>query len=263
MTRRFTRLRGGLRVGADWFAREGVLVPSEAAPRGLVDSLEELSNPDVDVSRVHPDVRVFFEDTASLELHVESTWRFPFGLAWRLARPLFRAVGQLVLPEREARIRTRLFAMARERDGREGARAVVREYTSGGVMQAVAYATSRRGDTRFMNAAFLLPGGHLTGILRLESIGEDDDGRLAVAVTSRGRRGDGAGIWLVLFGLAVPLPLSERLELWPRRMRGAPRELDRAPIEGATLVGRHEQRLFGVPVVTHHYWFAPVPRRAS
>ena len=43
-------------------------------------------------------------------------------------------------------------------DGREGARAVIRTYAdTGEVMQAVAYTTWKRDDTRYMSAAFPLP----------------------------------------------------------------------------------------------------------
>lgn len=256
--KKFSLLRGGLRVGATFFEKEGVLAAREPAPRGLVDAMVDLANPGVDVTRVHPDVARFFEDTASLELHVVSRWRFPFSIAWALLRPVMALLGQLVLPRREGRILTRILSLDTARDGRPDARAVIREYAgTGEVMQAVAYATWTNGSTRFMNAAFPLPGGHLTGMLRLDAIGEDEEGRLAVGVSSRARAGDGAGIWYVVFGLALRLPLEERLDLWAPSMKCAPSPNDLGVLEGTTIVGRHEQRLFGVRLVTHEYWFRP------
>jgi hypothetical protein len=257
MTPRFSRFAGGLRVGADYFERQRALAV-DGAPRGLVDRIDDLANPAVDVRRIHPAVVAFFEDTASLDLFVRSRWRFPFSVVWRLFRFVLAAIGQFVLPLDEARIRTRVLAIDRARDGREDARAVIRTYAdTGDVMQAVAYATWHREGTRYMSAAFPMPGGHVAGVLRLDAIDEDDDGRLAVALTSRARDGDDAGVWLVLGSIGVPSPFHERLELWPAGAKAAPPELDVSVWPGATIVGRHEQRLFGIRFVTHHYWFRP------
>lgn len=223
--------------------------------------MADLANPAIDVARVHPAIAVFFEDTASLELHVRSHWRFPISLVWRLVRPLMQWIGQFVLPLREGRITTRILALDRVRDGRSDARAVIREYAgSGAVMQVVAYATCEEGGARYMSAAFPLPGGHVTGILRLDRIDEDAEGRLAVALTSASRNGDGAGIWYVLGSLGLRAPLGERISLWAAGTDCAPDDLDVTVLEGATILGRHEQRAFGVRFVTHEYWFTPVRR---
>lgn len=255
---RFSRLSAGLRVRPTFFEEKDARAERVPAPRGLVDTMAELANPGVDVSRVHPDVARFFEDTASLELHIVSRWRSPFTIVWWFLRPIMTFLGQFVLPRREGRILTRVFAIDAEKDGRPGARGVIRSYAeSGRTMQVAAYATSANGETRFMNAAFPMFGGQLTGLLRLDAIGEDDEGRLAVGVSSRARAGDGAGIWFVLGGVALRLPLEERLDLWAPAMSCAPSPIDLAVLEGTTIVGRHEQRLFGVRLVTHEYWFRP------
>ncbi|MBS2016311.1 MAG: hypothetical protein JST00_25735 [Deltaproteobacteria bacterium] len=261
---KFSRLRGGLRIGSGYFASRGLLGPSAPPPKGLVDTMADLGNPRVDVARVHPDVARFFVDTASLELRIVSHWRFPFSLAWYLFRPLLAWIGQLVLPLREARILTQVTALDRARDGRANARAVIREYAdTGRVMQVVAYATSTEGETRFMNAAFPLPGGHLTGILRLDVVGEGEDGLLAVGVSSRARERDGAGIWYVIGGVAIPVPFEERLDLWAPSMTCAPITTRAGDFPGTIIVGRHEQRLLGLRLVTHEYWFRPRAPGAS
>ena len=262
MTPTFSRLSGGARVGADFFARQGAIVETESPPRGVVDTIEDLRNPAIDPGRVHPAIRAFFEDTSGLELHVRSRWRFPFSISWWLFRYVMRWIGQFVLPLREGRIETRAFALDARRDGREGARAIIRTYVdSGDVMQAVAYATWERDGSRYMSAAFPMPGGQVAGILRLDAIGEDDAGRIAVALTSTVRDGDDAGVWLVLgTSLAIRSPFGERLELWAPGMDGAPGEQAPAAIPEATIVGRHEQRLFGFRFVTHDYWFWPTDR---
>jgi hypothetical protein len=262
MRPRFSRFAPGLRVGADVFTRHGLALPAgTAAARGIVDRMTDLANPSIDVSKVHPAIVSFFEETSSLELHVRSRWRFPFSVGWRLLRPVMRWIGQFVLPrhEGEGRILTRTFGLDGARDGREGARGLVRTYAdSGEVMQAVAYATWERQGVRYMSASFPLPGGQLSGILRLDVTSEDDDGRLAVALSSAARDGDDACVWLVVGPFALPSPFGERIDLWAPGMRGAPPELEPPALDGATIVGRHEQRLFGIRFATHLYWFRPL-----
>ena len=263
MSPTFSRLGGGLRVGAEFFANRGALraVKSREAPLGLVDRMADLENPGIDVSRVHPAIAVFFEETSRLELLIRSRWRFPFSIAWRLFRPVMHWIGQFVLPVTEGRIVTRVLALDTARDGRADARAVIREYADdGGVMQVVAYATWEHEGARYMSAAFPLPGGHIMGVLRLDPIGEDSEGRIAVALTSKAREGDGAGIWYALGSFGLRMPLSERIELWAPEMECAPADIDRSALDGATIIARHEQRLFGVRFVTHQYWFRPLDR---
>lgn len=257
-----SRLAGGLRIGAEFYARRGA-VPESAPPpppRGVVDDIADLAHPGIDVRRIHPAIVVFFEDTASLELRIESRWRFPFSIAWRLFRPLMRWIGQFVLPVREGRILTRVLPVSTAADGRSDARIVIRTYAgSGDVMQVVSYATWRRDGTRYMSAAFPLPGGQILGILRLDAI-DDDGGEIAVALTSARRDGDDAGVRVVFGPVALRTPLGERLSLWAPGMRGAPDDVDPSAFAGTTIVGLHEQRLFGLRFVTHRYWFRPLGR---
>jgi hypothetical protein len=253
---RFSRWSGGRVIGADFFDRRGALARGPA-PRGVVERIADLAHPGIDVARVHPAVARFFEDTAALELWVESRWRFPLSWLWPLGRRLMRAIGQFVLPLREGRIVTQVLAIDRALDGRGDARAVIRAYAdSGEVMQAVAYATWEAEGTRYMSASFPMPGGQVAGLLRLDALEADDEGWLAVELTSRRKR-DRAGLWLVVGPLALPAPFGERLRLWPAGAAAAPPELDPTRFARATIVGLHEQRLLGFRFVTHRYWFRP------
>lgn len=253
-----SRLSGLLCVGADFFARRGALARSEEArPRGVVDRAEDLAHAGIDVARLQPAVVAFLERTADLELAIDSRWRSPLRLLWPVARPFFRWIGQFVLPLRHARVLTSVHALAPGVDGRPSARAIVRRYDSGQVFQVVAYATWEDGGTRYMSAAFPMPFGQVLGILRLDPLEADASGRFAAALTSAPRHGDAAGIWFVLgwpgrAHVAFRAPLAERLEL---RDAGAGDETP--PLAGATVAGRHEQRLFGVRFVTHHYAMRP------
>jgi hypothetical protein len=215
---------------ADKCLLRGKLPIDESAPRprGLIERMEDYG---VASDAVDPGVAAFFLDPGALDLEIESRWRFPFSSMWRLVNPIMRWIGQLAYPIGKARIRTAAYALEAGADGREGARAILREYADGSAtMHAVAYATWNQ----MMSAAFPLPGCCLMGVLKLSLI---DGG--GVVLRSQGA---GTGVWLIALGVAIPLPFGEDLELRPG--------------DGdVTMVARHEQRLFGIRMVTHHYRF--------
>jgi len=250
----FSRLGGRLRIGADFFARRNALAPG-GTTRGVVDRIADLAHPGIATGRVHPAIVAFFEDTAELDLVIHSHWRWFVRWLWWLVRWVMRLVGQFVLPWREARVVTAVHALDATKDGRPDARAVIRTYAdTGRIMQAVAYATWARGERRYMSAAFPLPGGQIAGILRLDPLVEED-GRLAVELTSRRHERDDAGVWCVLGPLAFRSPFGERIRMWAADMGCAPAAFTPSPLANATIVGEHVQTLFGVRYVTHHYWF--------
>lgn len=257
-----SRLRAGAHVGLDVFARLGVERPDLPRPAGLVDSIDELAHPGIEPRRMHPDIVDFFERTSLLELLVRPRWMRGFRLASRALRRVLTHVGQLRMPLVPSRILTRIAALDDRIDGRPGARACLRSYAhDGGVMQAVAYATFRHGDTGYMSVAFPLPGCCLNGVLRLDPIGLDD-GRLAVCLTSEprpGRADDQVGVWLLLPGFRLRLPFSETMSLWAPSMACVPRDLDLDALPGMSIVSRHEQRLFGVPFGKYSYYFRRAP----
>lgn len=246
----WSRLPAMPRIGLDYFARAGVLRADLPAPQGIVDDLARLAGPGVDVARVHPEVRAFFERTASHALHIESRWAWWARGWWRLARRWFVRVGQLTPPLRETTMRTALVALDDAREGRPGARGVIRTHEDGSVMQVVAYAVCRAGEVPRLSVVFPTPLGALTGLLRLEV---HDDG-LAVTLTSAG---DGAGVFLSAFGRPWRVPLGESMSLWPSGIRACPMDIDPARHPGTALVGAHTQTLFGVVMVRHRYWFVP------
>lgn len=252
---RFSRIAGGWRVGADFFARAG-LAAQDAAPRGLVARLEDLAPPGLDCARVPAEVRAFFEDTGSLELWVRSRWRGPWRRLWPWLRRALGLVGQLRLPLDTARVRTRMVALDGAREGRGDARGVVRtDADTGEVFQVFAYGVARVGGAPRMSVAIPLPLGHLAALLRLEA--PPGEGAPTLALTSRrASPDDPSGIWFVTRAGSVPMPLEETLSFWRAGSPGAPTGL---PWPDATLAARHEQRLFGRAVVEHTYAFRRAP----
>lgn len=258
----FSQLSGGARLGLGYYRRHGWELESAAVePRGVVDALEDLRQPAFDTRDVHPDVRRFFEDTSGLELFIRSHWRGPFLLLWWLMRPLMAFFGQFVLPWREAHILTRCFPLDAAADGRSDVRGIERYYAgTKQAFQVAAYATWEHAGVHYMHASFPMPFGQIAGLLRLDPLEADADGRVGVALTSQRREGqpeDRSGVWAFIGRTALPSPFAERLCLWaPGAPDCAAPASARCP--DATILGCHEQSLFGLRFVRHYYWFRPL-----
>lgn len=257
--RAFSRIVGTPHIGARFFHRVGLVAADRPAPPGLVDRLEDLAPEGTSLARVPAAVRAFFEDTASLDLHVRSRWHPLARLAWRALRPLFVRVGQLALPLDAATVRTTMLALDAAREGRDGVRGVVRTMTPGdAVFQVFAYSVEREADEARMSVAIPWPLGHLAGKLRLDVHEAQGEGPASVTLTSRRRRrSEGVGVWFVRGRLALRLPLDEALRLWSADAEDAPVPRGAREWSDATVVARHTQRLFGLRVVEHTYLFRP------
>lgn len=251
-THRFSRIAATLYVGVDFFHRAGLSRDDVPAPRGLVDRFEQLCPPSLDTARLPASVRAFFEDTASLDLHIRTRWHPLARLFWTVGRLVMRAVGQLCLPLDTAHVRTKMIALDGAREGRDDVRGVVRSTVDDGrVFQVFAYGVTEA----MMSVAIPLPLGHLAGLLRVELSG---DGR---AVTLTSQRDDGAlptGVWYVTRYFALPMPLGETLRFWSADDPDAPIAAGDRAWPDATLVALHTQTLFGLTVVKHTYTFRPL-----
>lgn len=236
--------------------------PESAQPTGVVDRLEDYARPGQDLARVPPEVRVFFEDCVSLELEVRPSWTFwviPFAWAWHL---FAWAMGQLCLPVRPSRILTRALPLDPRVSPHARPRGVIRHYAGRAkVMQAMVYAVRERDERGYMSATFPLPGLALEGILRLETSAPDSEGRVGVKLTSAPEDAtdrEETGVFLHTPLGRIRTPFAETLELWSSRSSSVPTDLGAlvATNPKALLVGRHEQRLFGVLLVRHRYAFS-------
>ncbi len=247
-----------------------VLGAADSAAAGIVDSLERYAQEGQRLERVAPSVRAFFEQTASLALTIEPEWSWwarGYGRVWHA---LARRVGQLCIPVERSQIETMVTAPVATLRDRACLRAVVRRYESepSKTMQAIAYSVLEANGEGMMSASFPLPGAVLEGILRLECIDEDDRGLCGARLTSDrrpSRASDPVGVFLHTRWGRARLPLGETLSLWDARSPRAPRALRESPDgERATVVGLHEQRLFGALLVRHRYWFSAAgPGRAA
>jgi hypothetical protein len=236
---RFSRIVGSLRIGGDWFRRAGLTQEADA-PKGLCDRLDDLCPTGMRASEVPPSVRAFFEDPGALELEIASSWRPFMGALWRVGVVVMRAIGQLCLPLRGARVHARMVRLDGAKEGRDDARGVVRTRAEdGAVFQVFAYGVT----AGMMSVAIPLPGGHLAGLLRLCEEGG------AVTLTSRPGGGETrTGVWWVTPWFSVRTPLEETL-----------RFEDDGETAGA-FCATHEQRAFGRVIVEHAYRFTPRPR---
>ena len=264
----FSELAAGARVGANYFERRGLVTAQPDPPRGLVESLDDHRRGALATERVQPAVRAFYERTADHELLVRPRWQPLFKLAWRVVRPLARAIGQMDLPiesERVTdRVASRIVPLDVRRDGRHGARGWVRTFERDGrAMYVAAYATHRHEGTAYMNIAFPLPFGSLTSVLRMDALflGGPD---LGVELTTRGpsRAPNDAGIWWIVRGLgALRMPMNETIRVWSTTTRVPPHAIDTAELPGATAVARHELWFLGMRYLTLDYVIRPKPAR--
>lgn len=237
-----SRLRGGLRIGADFFARAGALGGARR-PTGTLDRLADYAAADFDPTQVDPEIARFYVDTTAYAMTITPTWSPPFVAAGRLWRGLARRIGQLELPtegEPGAGVDSQIVDLRDDVDGRTGVRGWIRTYRdSGRALFVAAYATTPSFDRVLMNIALPLPGGALIGALRVVHGEAPGSVRVTSEPALAGDRGD-EGIYLATRWLLLRLPMTECLDL-------------RATSTPGELVARHAIRVFGRALVTFEY----------
>lgn len=253
----FSRLRARGRVGSDFLDRVEAIGGSDGhAPTGMVDDLDELAGPDFDPRQVDDAIRAFYEDTADCEMDIRPGWHPALDRVAPLYHRVARRGGQFALPVAPQvgadGLTSRVVPVRVGVDGRAGARAWVRRYPDGDAMYVAVYTTYARADQSYLNVAFPLPGGNLTGVLRAEHLGEG-----GLVLTSEGS-GD-EGLYLVQDGVGVRLPLSETLRVWHDPVDGPDSPFD-ADSVGAernggreTVFARHDVWCSGVRLFALDY----------
>ena len=256
----FSRLRAGFYVGHDFFERSGLCSeesPSSGpVPRGLCDSLNEFEGNGFNPDLVDGTVRQFYERTAEFELLIRADWSRVFSFPGRVYKRISRRMGQMNFPlgaeSPESLMDSRILPLRDEMDGRTGVRAWVRTYrATGESIYAAAYSHHSFAGRTFMNIAFPLFGGNLTSILRLSHLA---DGSAGIALSSLppagGPPGD-EGIYFVLAGGGIRLPMNEVIHIRPRT------KADRVDAPGGArteLLATHDMFLLGLRFLSLRYY---------
>ena len=230
---------------------------------GLVDDLGEYRRGDFPIDGLPPELRAFYEKTASHGLLVVPQWKPGFHLLSRLYKHISTRVGQMnlpLVPESDGgRIHSEIVPLDDMRDGRSNVRAWIRTYeTSGDAVYVAAYATHRHAGHTYMNIAFPLPGGNLTSILRLYLVDDDGD-RSGLALTSLRRPdvvGD-EGVYFATRWLTVRLPINETITVWEASSDEAERRFGHPAPENTTVAAQHEMWLFGKAFLALYYFIYP------
>jgi hypothetical protein len=236
-------------VSADWLeaeaARHGGVLADDDPEAGLLPSMAALDGPGFDVRRLRPEVRDFYERTATWQMEVWTGWSPLFWPGGEIVARLWgRRVEQLALPMNPLEVAHGMdsrITPIRDRDGTQVAAAWTRTLRgSGRPVFSGAYSarTLPGADRPSVHVAFPLESGNVQVFLRPSVT---DDGGLLLASPS-GRFGQD-GAYVVVReqrgAYAARVPLHETFHMY----------LD----PHGVLRTDHELRLWGASAVRLHY----------
>lgn len=227
-------------------AREGLVLQRRAERGGLVPDFDVLQSPECDVTKLHPAVRDFYENTASYRMDVWSDSFFPgkIGL-WLLVTTLSRKVNQLNFPLSALATAKGLeseIVLLKEPSGTvryagwyrrlvESGRVI---YTGFYMTEAVPYCPGR-----CVKVVFPMPSGNATVILRPSL---DSEGNLLLS--SKGSRVGDAGFY------RIRKLAGDRWLVW---RVSTLQEHFRVYVEDETVRCDHRVSFLGLPVLHLHY----------
>lgn len=244
-----SRLTGGWSIGEDFLERRGLT--GDVTVSGMMDDVEAYQSDRFDPSTVAPSVRRFFERSGDYELAVSPDWETPWRQLAVLYRPVATRIGQLSVPLVSATgddsLSGRVVAV-NDGDPQTGDRAWIRsnvgQATGADRMTYVGiYDRYTSTGRSYLRVTFPLPGSNLTGILRVENGGADGDA-LALSSFPEAGNGDDAGLYLMVGGGSVRLPLNETLVVEPAD-------------ESGNVQAVHRVELLGMRVFTLRYDIRP------
>lgn len=236
------------RVGTEWLeaeaARHGGALAADDSRAGLLPSMSVLDGPGFDAARLHPEVRDFYEHTASWRMEMWTGWSPWFWPAGEMVSRLWgRRVEQLALPMRPldvARGMDSRVTPIRDRHDAQVVAAWTRTLRGNGrpVFSGAYAARTLPGAHRpSVHVAFPLESGNVQVFLRPSVI---DDGALLLESPS-GRFGED-GAYVVVRDArahAARVPLHETFRMY---------------VDGhGVLRTDHELRLWGATAVRLHY----------
>lgn len=246
-----SRLKAGWKVGSSFFAEEIKTVEAKGNKAeqaiGLVDDMNIYERHDLEMNKVAPLIKQFYENTLQFTLVAQTRWSRGFRIFSRLYTGIFSRLEQLNLArhqQEEEEMLSRIIPIPRERDGRSNVRAWIR--SSAKTKKAIfvaAYAYHVHQQVAYMNIALPLPYGNMTGILRLDHLPDTKLGNglmLSSFSPKGGGRGD-EGIYFFARAISIRLPLRERLYV----------QVD--PTHPNQLKAEHEMWIFGIKFLTIQY----------
>lgn len=227
-------------------AREGLVLQRRAERGGLVPDFGVLQSSEFDVTKLHPAVRDFYENTASYRMDVWSDSFFPgkIGL-WLLVTTLSRKVNQLNFPLSALATAKGLeseILLLKERSGDVRYAGWYRRLVeSGRVIYTGFYMTEAvpHCPGRCVKVVFPMPSGNATVILRPSL---DSEGNLLLS--SKGSRVGDAGFY------RIRKLAGDRWLVW---RVSTLHEHFRVYIEGETVRCDHRVSFLGLPVLHLHY----------
>jgi len=235
-----SRLTGGWSVGEDFLDRRGLT--GNATVSGMMDEVNAYQSDQFDPSIVAASVRRFFERSGEYELAVSPDWATPWRQLAVLYRPVATRVGQLSVPLVAAdgnRVLSGRVVAVTSGDAQTGDRAWIRSNvdraTGADSMTYVGIYDRYIGIGRsYLRVTFPLPGSNLTGILRVENGGADGEA-LVLSSFPKAANGDDAGLYLLVSGVGVRLPLNETLVVEPDDESGGIKAVHRVELLGVRL----------------------------
>lgn len=250
----FSKLAGHGYIGPDFFQRINAVQDVSNPPQGLVDDLSEFRSTRFQPEAIHPAIRTFYEQTEQFSLSVRAQWKRGF----RFWAPIYRffssRIGQLNFPlaisSNQDFLESHILPINQTMDGRTGARAWIRTYReTEEAMYVAAYANHPIANLRFINIAFPVPDGNITCILRLETMSV---GNVLLTTRPLPDTMKYEGVYFVNGFRPIRLPAQETIRIWAVGTPGMPADL--ASWSGtATLLARHDVRLFGIKLLTLDY----------
>lgn len=240
-------------VGTNFLDRRGLTTDADVS--GMMTSVTDYERPAFDPALVAPAVSRFYERSGDYDLAVDPDWAWPWGVLAPLFRALATRVGQLALPltpiDGDAVLTGRVVGVDGENEA-DGTRAWIRSnaHAVSDARRMTYVATYARYDAEggpFLRVTFPLPGGNVTGILRPEHHDTDEAGLTLSSYPVEGNADD-AGLYLVVRGFGVRLPIDETLSVRPSRD------------DAGSITAVHEVRLFGLRLFTLAYDIRPGDR---
>jgi len=239
----FSRLSSAGVVGPSFFDRTGAIDGARTA-HGLIEDFDAYRSAHFDPSKLDATVRHFYERTDAWMLEVVPSWQRGFRTGGKLFRAFARRIEQLALPTaiHKRPVHSLIVPLDATRDGRGLPRGWVRTYADGAreAIYIAAYSSHVRDGRRTMNIAFPLPFSNMTSILRLDL---RDDGGITLTTLPRDEERDGdQGVYLVVAGRGLRLPLDETIDVWPNA--------------DGSLAAIHDMWLFGIRYLRLEYQLA-------